>query len=235
MSVSAPTQLPESRLCFNAGSASLRVRAARAARLCAAAVLALSVTALFGCNWEESVDPQSTSAAIVAVAATTKAHSSQSLTRPEAKRLIAKHSSFPKTVGSETFGIGDHVWCEVPPKLTGDFPSWLQRGLVTMTRGAETVGDNQCRDAHGYHFDVELTTWGKQYIMNQSGGLVDVRSCLEDLGEVTGIATDPGGASAVVEYSLVQHPTPFGDGRCKGTRTENVRFQRYDDGWRVVQ
>ena len=234
MSVVATTRLLESPIGFNQGSSSLRARAMRAARG-SAAVLAIAVLALFGCKGDEQAAAQTADATMVAAAATPKAHASQELTRPEAKRLLAKHGGFPMIAGTDTFSIGDGVWCENPPKLFGNLQSYIQRGLVTLTPGQESVGDNRCRDAHGYHFDVELTPFGKKYVANQVNGMVDVRTCLEDLGEVTGVASEPGGASATVEYTLVQHPTPFGDGRCKGSRTESAGFRRYDDGWRIVQ
>jgi hypothetical protein len=203
--------------------------------VCAAAVLAIAVTAIFGCNGDEPLVAQLGNVTSVATAATPKAHSSRELARPEAKRLLAKRTDFPRTAATDTFGIGDRVWCENPPSLVGNLQAYVQRGLVTLTAGPESNGDNRCRDAHGYHFDVELTTWGKLYMVGQNAGLVDVQTCVESLGDVTGVSSEPGGTSATVEYTLVQRQTPYGDGRCTGSRTESANFRLYDDGWRIVQ
>jgi hypothetical protein len=194
---------------------------------------------LVGCKGEEKVGVPSTittsSTTSVAPPDTPKTEVPQGLTRPEAKRLLAQRATFPKTAGTDTFGLGDGVWCQSPPKLYGDQQSYVERGLVTLTPGRESVGDNQCREAHGYHFDMELTPLGKKYALGNGPGLVDVKTCIEDLGEVTGIASDPNGMNATVEYVVAKRPTPFGDGRCSGQRTESVSFRRYDDGWRIVQ
>lgn len=246
MSVAATTGVDELSLRYDDGLdalMSLRERESKAKSSVRVAfvVVVVSLGALLvGCKGgEDKVGAPSTittpSTTAVAPPETPKTEAPQGLTRPEAKRLLAQRGTFPKTAGTDTFGLGDGVWCQSPPKLYGDQQSYVERGLVTLTPGRESVGDNQCREAHGYHFDMELTPLGKKYALGNGPGLVDVKTCIEDLGEVTGIASDPNGMNATVEYVVAKRPTLFGDGRCSGQRTESVSFRRYDDGWRIVQ
>jgi hypothetical protein len=196
---------------------------------------------LFGCMGEEksadagaSGGPALTPVLAAAVEAP-KAAAPKQLTRAEAKRLLVKLGRYPLWAGTDTFGIGDGVWCDSPPKLFGELGNYVKRGLVSVTPGPESTGDNRCRDERGYHFDVELTPLGKKYELSENRGLVDVKLCIEDLGEVTGIVSEADGTKATVEFTLVKRPTPFGEGRCFGQRTESASLRRYDDGWRIVR
>lgn len=205
-----------------------RERMRQAARLVFSFVLA--GIAVLGYGREDSASAPSTN---VATALASRARPSQALSRPKARQLLEQRGAFPKTAGTNTFAIGDGVWCQSPPKLYGQLQNYVDRGLVTVTPGRASVGDNRCRDARGFHFDVELSPVGKKYLLGVNSRLVDVQTCVEELGEVTGVASEADGMTATVEYSVMKHPTPFGDGRCDGTRTESARFRRYDDGWRI--
>jgi hypothetical protein len=205
------------------------------------AIVLAGTLVLVGCLGEEKIAEASANGGpaltpvLAAAAQAPKAPAPKQLTRAEAKRLLVKLGRYPLWAGTDTFGIGDGVWCDSPPKLFGELGNYVKRGLVSVTPGPESTGDNRCRDERGYHFDVELTPLGKKYELGENRGLVDVKLCIGDLGEVTGVVSESDGTSATVEFTLVKRPTPFGEGRCFGQRTESATFRRYDDGWRIVR
>lgn len=159
--------------------------------------------------------------------------SSRELSRAEAKRLLTQSGVYPKTADTDTFKAAVFS-CGPHPKLYGAQQQYIDRGLVTLTPGPVTEDRYQC-GGELYRFDMGLTPLGKKYLVGENQGFIEVKKCVDDLGEVTGVASDPADSGATVEYSVVNTPTPFGEGHCGGHRTQSMHFRRYDNGWRIAQ
>lgn len=170
------------------------------------------------------------------------------LDRDKAKRILVEQRGYPRRVTAELespFGEQQILWSITKdPRQVGNraMNRAIEAGLLSLTPiGAPQSGMHA--GTHGYQ--IVLTAAGKQHLVGSrirnlypapSSVMYKFVACDEDLGEVHGIVTD--GNRAQVEYSTVptrQTPLAYLEpAQCETRQQHTAVFERYDDGWRLV-
>jgi hypothetical protein len=159
------------------------------------------------------------------------------LTRGKAEELLkaAKKSQFDKY---EVI-ITEHTCTKHLPYDTGDYEALKKEGLLNY----------EIINVEGMHvLQANLTKEGEEYLepnhkpedipYDPDHKFVKVKTFQLEFGEVTGIMEYKDHNQAMVEYTFIKKPTPFGRISYhldEEKIREKATFMKYDDGWRLVK
>jgi hypothetical protein len=200
------------------------------------------------CGHHEDAIQPTVAAALTAPSSPPRTETSKELTRAEAERLIRATKRFPEAVTVKV-RVGDLTRCDDRPNPTAEY---VAAGLESVS-GEQRVADRFhliCSGDTFIKYSASITERGKPYLVDEPGltlrdrqirGLdggeyVLAHACDRAFFQITGVKSE--GTTAVAEYTTkLVTPTPFAGEACRESalKTEQERFQKWDDGWRVAQ
>lgn len=192
----------------------------------------------------------------VATSGTPAATATKNLTRARAADLIRIHPSFKTTTYSDIpVGTFWYDWRSIKRLVETNIQPLVDNGIVTFkeTGGKYSVWYHQYvveitqegeAEAKGWVSGTErewvLTYQGPTGISSPNVTLFHIPVAERRLIQVTGIAVEPGGKSARVEFTWQWVPTTHGKFLPNKVPSDEahggaVECQLYDDGWRMGQ
>lgn len=185
---------------------------------------------------------------LVTISIFTFSCSSNDLSRSKAAELITKQQKLPLTQtvvlgsyfknassapASGPFGISSA--CLVSGD--GDKYADVEKALAELkSNGLISIGEKTERSGECTYFyaTTNLTDEGKKFLVKESNGIHEVKTCDLNFGEVTGIQIHEQLKTAEVDYTLkVANITPFGKNISTQPIYRKATFTLYDDGWRI--
>ncbi len=162
------------------------------------------------------------------------------LSRGKAKELITQKNKLPQVEttklakkylikswgdGWKLCGVNGERYSNAKNRLT-DLHS---KGMISLSESQEHQGG--CH----YHWVIaSLTPEGQKFLIKESYGEFEVKTCEISFGEITGIQQQDQFKEAIAEYTLLKiNPTPFCGEIPSDPIKKSANFSLYDDGWRI--